>query len=381
MKYTLFISTLTVALLGSGSANAGTGYIATPGSDMSDPPSSVYGAYSNESAVSEGALQIYADDSPGLPEVISRAYGGYAGLKGSSVECCTVVMSGGTIESLYGGFSNDGSANNNIVIVSGGNVSSVNGGRASLGGASAAVASGNKVIVTGGSVDELYGGRANTGTATGNIVYVTGGSCGIVYGGSAGLIGTNQNNQVHLVGAGASVTVDDVKYAGHQLQVSRVAAGKVLGAPNSNSIDIYGTEIIAASLNDFGCLNFHMVAAQLTGVSPMVTITESDGFSLTENLALSFDALENMEWEPGDSVTLVEAQNGMSIASEVLAKEYNIYQNGDPEKILATARLVLEDSQNSTQLLKLTVQGVPEPATGTLSLLALAALAARRRKK
>lgn len=97
----------------------------------------------------------------------------------------------------------------------------------------------------------------------------------------------------------------------------------------------------------------------------------------------SFDAVEGMEWEPGDSVTLVEAQKGMSIAQEVLAKEYNIYQNGDPQKtVMATAKLAIEQGQGDTQYLKLTVQGsVPEPTTGTLSLLALAGLAARRRKK
>ena len=75
---------------------------------------------------------------------------------------------------------------------------------------------------------------------------------------------------------------------------------------------------------------------------------------------------------------------GIKIDESLLNKEYNIYQYGDPSKdapiLEARAQLVLEQGQGNTQFLKLLVPKTPEPTTGTLSLLALAALAARRRK-
>ena len=106
-------------------------------------------------------------------------------------------------------------------------------------------------------------------------------------------------------------------------------------------------------------------------------VTLGDTLNLSRDLTLSFDALDSMEWKPGDSVTLVSDALGITIDESLLNKEYNIYSHGHPETIVGTGKIELEQSNT---VLKLTVQGVPEPATGTLGLLALAALAARRRK-
>ena len=77
----------------------------------------------------------------------------------------------------------------------------------------------------------------------------------------------------------------------------------------------------------------------------------------------------------------MEAQKGMLIDDYLLTKEYDIYRNDNPDILMATAKLVLEQGQGTTRFLKLVVPGnVPEPATGSLALLALCALAARRRR-
>ncbi len=333
MKKTLFITMLAVALLGGGSAFAD--YIPTSieGCEYKQDDN-YYGSYSVIYDATEGEVFI-SSSSTGEDKCKARVCGGYAlkmgSVGGGGAFGNAVFMDGGQVKDIYGGYSEGYRASDNIVIMSGGRA------------------------------QNLYGGYGDSGASSNSIFLV--GSGVTVY--LPGVLGNS-----------TSFTGDTISIDGF---VTGGAARLHHECPN-NAITIYGSNIKAGGLSAFDFLNFHLLADQLASTAPMVTITEAGGFSLTEGLTLSFYAEEEMEWEPGDSVTLVEAQNCMSIAPEVLAKEYNIYQNGDPEKILATAKLVLEDSQNSTQFLKLTFQGVPEPATGTLGLLALTALAARRKR-
>lgn len=175
--------------------------------------------------------------------------------------------------------------------------------------------------------------------------------------------------RIHLAGAGFNGSIEGVKdIVGQALDCGSVES--------CDSIDIYGSQISGTSLSARVALNFHLMNGLLTEDTPMVSL--GDTLTLSKDLTLSFDALDSMEWKPGDSVTLVNAGKSMGIAPELLARQYNIYRYGDPAKtVMATARLEL--NQDNT-VLKLTVQGIPEPATGTLGLLALAGLAARRRR-
>lgn len=113
----------------------------------------------------------------------------------------------------------------------------------------------------------------------------------------------------------------------------------------------------------------------------MVTLTETLTFVLTSDFEFSFDAVESMDWKPGDSVTLVGAQTIFALLPEELDKEYNIYQYGDPEKINPIATGKMELNQEKTMLKLVVTSVIPEPSTGTLSLLSLAGLCARRRRK
>ncbi len=321
---------------------------------------------------------------------------------GGNVEVCYSLTGYIGTPDVIGGITLDNSANENKVVVTGGDLRDVVGGWAEelYEGSGVGDVCDNTVIMTGGSVRNLYGGYRISFSdvekeVSRNRVYITGGTAEDVRGGEAlGLNVNCLNNQVHLVGAGASVTVDGVTYEGHEMQLNAVVYGAeyISGQKSGNSIEIYGSDITTASLrqNSFQILSFHI--ADFDDAPTMLTLTDApldltDFLIPTEEtptpeLALTFDALDSLVWKPNATVTLVGAEKGINgLDPSLLEKEYNIYRNGDPSKMLGTATLELEQGEGTTQYLKLVTNGnVPEPTTGTLGLLALCALGARRRK-
>ena len=317
-------------------------------------------------------------------EMTGQIVGGYVNGNGYADSNTVVISSESQASQVYGGLTQYGLANSNTVTLSGGHVKD-----RLVGGASIweGDASGNSVIVTGGSVENVCGAFfTKAQSITGNKVLISGGNVGtaraysqhaskveyadnviIMSGGKANSLLNAE--RIHLAGAGFNGSIEGVKdIVGQALDCGSVES--------CDSIDIYGSQITATSLSARVALNFHLMNGLLTEDTPMVTLGGT--LTLSKDLTLSFDALDSMEWKPGDSVTLVNAGKSMGIAPELLARQYNIYRYGDPAKtVMATARLEL--NQDNT-LLMLTVQGIPEPATGTLCLLALAGLAARRRR-
>ncbi len=253
----------------------------------------------------------------------------------------------------------------------------------------------NSLVMKGGEVNRLWGAAtyARLSVAAGNSVVMTGGTVlDSVVSGYSENAGASQN-AVYLVGKGGKATIRGVEYTGSDAGIQIKGAVQVgKGAySTSNALDIYGTGISAGSIDTQSTqiLNFHIADTQLsTEDAPMVALTNAPldltGFLIptdddpTPAQALTFDALGSMECQPGTSVTLVSDALGIKIDESLLNKEYNIYSHDNPATIVGTGKIELE--QNNT-VLKLTIQGVPEPTTGTLSLLALCALAARRRKR
>lgn len=290
---------------------------------------------------------------------------------------------------VFGGYSETAgtAVNQNYITVTGGTIDA-----ALYGGCSANRANKNGVLVTGGQMVDVYGARGNY--AEQNVVIVAGGEVtGTVAGAEAK---TTKNNGVYLIGKDATVAIPGTSenIEGNAMELGDVFGSIALSNSSGNSVDVYGSDITANSLQGMQALNFHMVKSLLTSGDPMITLKEAEldltGFAIPAEgspvpaLSLTFDALEAMDWQPGSSVTLVSSALGIKIDESLLNKEYNIYQYGDPSKdtpiLEAKAQLVLEQGQGNTQFLKLLVPKTPEPTTGTLSLLALAALAARRRK-
>ena len=317
-------------------------------------------------------------------EMTGQIAGGYVNGNGNADSNTVVVGGDSHATQVYGGLTRNGFANGNTVTLSGGNITRDLVGGYSLNGN----VGGNSVIVTGGSVENVCGAFfTEAQSITGNKVLISGGQVGtarayyihhaskVEYADNVIIMSGGKTNsllnaeRIHLAGAGFNGSIEGVEnIAGQALNCGSVGS--------CDSIDIYGSLITATSLSARVALNFHLMNGLLTEDTPMVTL--GDTLSLSKDLTLSFDALDSMEWKPGDSVTLVNAKESMGIAPELLAREYNIYRYGDPAKtIVATAKLELD--QDNTVLM-LTVQGIPEPATGTLGLLALAGLAARRRR-
>ena len=437
MKKTLFTAMLAAALLGGGSgALANTGYSQDKEIAEDNAPNHIFAVTAQERPGAFHANLLIYDDEDAAYEALKNVVGGYATNETSAYDNL-VTMSGGKVtELLAGGYvRNGGIAQGNSVVMTGGEMSGqiaggyaygngyVNNNTVDIGGDSRAVqvyggitqnglADGNTVTLSGGNISrDLVGGYSLNGDVGGNTAIVTGGSvenvCGaaflnsreikgnkvlitggnvgtaraysqhstqvkfvdnviIMSGGTAGSLQLAE--RIHLAGAGFDGTIEGVEHiVGQPLECGTVGS--------CDSIDIYGAQISGTGLTARVALNFHLMNGLLTEAAPMVAL--GDTLNLSRDLTLSFDALDSMEWKPGDSVTLVSDALSITIDESLLNKEYNIYSHGHPETIVGTGKIELE--QNNT-VLKLTVQGVPEPATGTLSLLALAALAARRRK-
>lgn len=291
----------------------------------------------------------------------------------------TVIMTGGTVRELLGGVAPVGNVVNNAVTISGGSAAQLYGGSSLAG-----EVSNNLVVFTGiaSCEDAVFGGYSSQNGSNDNVVILSGGNnCQNVYGG----YGRNSvsNNRVHLVGDGFQGIVENVEVNGSAIAVDHVIAGycEKKGTVADNAIHLYGTGIEVGSWEGFQSLNFHLENGLLTSTKPMVTLTETLTFVLTSDFEFSFDAVESMDWKPGDSVTLVGAQTIFALLPEELDKEYNIYQYGDPEKINPIATGKMELNQEKTMLKLVVTSVIPEPSTGTLSLLSLAGLCARRRRK
>ena len=275
---------------------------------------------------------------------------------------------------VFGGYSETAgtAVNQNYITVTGGTIDA-----ALYGGCSATKANKNGVLVTGGQMVDVYGARGNY--AQQNVVIVAGGKVtGTLAGAEAK---TTKDNGVYLIGEGATVALPGTSgnIEGNAMELGDVF-GSIASKSSGNSVDVYGSGITANSLQGMQVLNFHMLAAIENTDTPMVTLTsEYTQLDLGSELLLNFDAMDDMTWQPGDSVTLVSSALDIKVDSSLLEKEYNIYRYGDPDQIpVGTAKLELHQEGH---ILKLVVPGsVPEPTTGALGLLALAALAARRRK-
>ena len=391
MKRTMFITMLAAALVGS---QVFADFIPTTTNAVKVADGFYAGKYSETADVSDANVTINKQEG-GKDFSQSAVYGGRTIGDQAAASNNSVTMTGGQVVSVVGGHSNRGQANNNKTTMTGGQVNMLHGGYGKTS------ASGNTAIMDGGSViSNMIGGQSwgfTQSSVSGNIAIVAGDSVvsNRLAGGLNMVSGAANNNKIYLVGKGATATIADAQgntgtYRGGAISLNNVCGGK--GSVSAgNSIEIYGTGItVSSSVQDMQILNFH-IANLDDGATPMITLQSR--LDLTnflvpteENpspeLALTFDALDSMEWKPGASVTLVNAESGIGIDESLLGKEYNIYRNGDPDKtVLGTATLKLEQGEGTTEILKLVTNGnVPEPTTGILSLLALAALTARRRK-
>ena len=149
-----------------------------------------------------------------------------------------------------------------------------------------------------------------------------------------------------------------------------------------NSLDIYGTGITSsAGLFSLQILNFHIAGALAEADAPMFSLTSTSSALYLTKVTLGFCSDDVQDWSAfdGKSITLVDAGKAITVGEGSLG---DVEIKGADGAVLATASLALGNEGKSMVLSNIKqASPVPEPATGTLSLLALAGLAARRRRK
>ena len=414
MKHTLFLSILAAALLG-GQAHAAEYIPTTTDATYIDEQMRMHaGKYSETDDVSGGDVTINEEFDGGEDLSSSHVIGGFTkgtdktattntvtmdggqvlavcggyclGDEAGTATTNTVTITGGQVDSqVWGGFSFAGDAINNTVNISGGQVCDVCGGETKK-----ATASGNTVTITGGQVDgEVFGGSGSK-TANGNTVTI---SCATV---NRDVIGGSSNETVN----GNTVTISRATVNGDVIGGSAIASGtgtandntvvlssctvngRVLavstgGTFTGNAIELYGTGISAAALSNMQLLNFH-----IEGDAPMInlTSTKTDEALTLSGVTLGFMGETVQDWSvfDGKSITLVVAAQPITVEEGSLG---NVEIKAEDGAVIATATLGLENANKSLVLSDIkAAPPVPEPATGSLSLLALAGLCARRRK-
>ena len=373
MKNTLYLSILAAALMG---GQVFANYIPTT-TDAPDVGDNMYaGAFSPSDDASNANVTINEEEEGGYDFSENSVLGGLS--KNASADGNSVTMTGGQVFAVYGGDGTTGTVSNNKVTVSGGQLFGVIGGHISNG-----TASNNTVIISGAQVSvAVEGAEVGVGDAVGNAIYLAGGQIGDVLGASV-RTGSATDNHIHLVGAGASVTVDGVTVDGHSLQVGSVYVAMASGTMTGNSIEVYGTEITAATLSSMQMLNFHIADGVLLSQEAMISLTstsDGEGLDLT-GAEIGFNAADVQDWGAyeGQSITLVNAAQAITVGEGSMGE---VAIKGADGATVATATLGLENSDKSLVLSNIKgTAPIPEPTTGTLSLLALAGLCARRRRK
>ncbi|MBQ4018662.1 MAG: hypothetical protein II605_05400, partial [Paludibacteraceae bacterium] len=151
----------------------------------------VYGGVTKYTEGTASDNEVTVSDSANLPSGITAGWSPNKYAKNN-----TVTIEGGTVQGYIDGGVATGAADNNRIIVNGGTVSYLQGG---AGGSSA---TGNTVEINGGTVtDTIFGGYSNDGTVTGNTVTVNKkGTVNAIYGGYSNS-GTVTNNTVTVSNA------------------------------------------------------------------------------------------------------------------------------------------------------------------------------------
>ncbi len=348
------------------------------------------------------AGQAFADEPAPGPTLIEGGLDGYfneyeydgkysvqenvSGLKLTVSETDPTQGKNASAVAVYGGFVGDGmNSTNNTILMTGGEVYSLAAAFTAWGDGSEL--SGNKVILTGGKVFSIMAASnycESSGTLTGNHAVITGGhvggadasNLGHLWGGYSDTGITAANNTVSLVGNGASITVEGQEYQGHAITINAdISAGTSNGT--GNALDIYGKDItLGGGISGTQIMNFHLV----DGLSDNTAVLMHMGMAnlnLANVTTYGFDGSAVANWAAydGKSIMLLESNNGQ-ITGFGNPKEVEIM--GADGATVAMATLGLTDGGKALALSNITP--TPEPTTGVLSLLALAAFAGRKRK-
>ena len=234
-------------------------------------------------------------------------YGGYS--DGGTASGNDVTVESGTIGgAAVGGSSEKGTASGNSVHMKGG---TLNGG-AEGGHTGTGDATGNTVLIDSGTVlDHIYGGFTGSGSATGNFITVTGGTVNAVVAGGYD-DGTATDNTVTLY--------DTAVYTGSGLY-GGLNAGPSSDVFTGNTLNVHG-QIQAATLQNFQSLNFYDVADDTASVDLSKSAVIGDGKNTITNVAIV--SLKNQTGDIPEEYVLVHTPAASSSFTGT-----NLYVNGN----------------------------------------------------
>lgn len=240
---------------------------------------------------------------------------------GGNVSGYTLTVDSGTFSdgnTLAGGWSRSGTANNNIVHVNGGGGTQSNYRPKIDGGYADGGVSHNIVVVTGGTVGSVYGGETRDGDANGNTVTVSGGDVLRVYGGKS-TDGAAKNNVVTISGGTVRHVYGGLSNNGAATDntvniLAAVSLREIYGGsgnPSSgNTVNFAEKNITVESINSVQNLNFYL-PADIAANDTMVTVTGGDKTDLA-GVTVGAAALSGVSLAQGDKVTLLKNANGFT---------------------------------------------------------------------
>ena len=361
----------------------------------------VYGGIHTGSGNTIGCTQIYINGG----KLSGSVYGGgrtgtIGNAKARSLEPATLVTvtHGEITQNVYGGGTGGTINGDTVVVLTGGTVT----GSVYGGGTGGTINGDTVVVLTGGTVTgSVYGGGTG-GTINGNSSVTVDGNLAAVCGDTISGGGTDGtitgNSTVSIINASASDydgTIDKFKgtVTGGSKEV--VQGTRTLVFDNSK---LRGTTFDHATIADFDAITLSDSEITLSSVGGAA---ELELTSSVLNITGNADSLESVTMDIDSSLTLssIEGEETSPFYINILGNNVDLsklsitltgtdYADGltlDNVYILAdgityTAEIAWRDQQAATRNL-IVGAAIPEPTTATLSLLALAALAGRRRRR
>ena len=250
----------------------------------------VYGGYTENGNAERNIVQI----TGGKTELV---YGGHSGL--GETKDNIVTINGGEVSNVYGGTSNNGSSSNNKVYIKDGTIHYIIAGFSTNNEKINNVENNSVYISDGKITGDVNGGITHKGNAIGNNVIISGGNItGDVYGGISENGNTNNNN----------VLINGGKITGF------VIGGKSNnGTANNNNIIISGNADIAKAYlfgSNISNSNINLYESNVNNNNTGNTLT-IDGWSGSTQSVKNFNdiAFKNISWQNDKPVLTITAGN------------------------------------------------------------------------
>ena len=309
-------------IYGTGDENENTGDVS--GGDIiinGGTVKAVYGGFSKNGNVSQNYITI--DNG----NITSTVYGGFSSYSNASDNYITI--NDGTVGAIEGGHAgSNGTANNNHVTINGGTITgNVRGAKSQKGETNNNSVTINDGIING-EVSGGYGGNSETATTNNNIVNITGGTInGDIYGGNSSR-GNASNNEVIISGGTINGNVYGATAANYSYANSNNNIIEISSDANIENARLFGTD------------------TQLTKCTGN-TLT-INGWSGSTKSVKNFNDInfDNINWQNGDTVLTITAGAKNDLANT------EIYLNSiaGGSKIAVGDTMTLIESTNSVDL-------------------------------